>query len=143
MGIDLQISGGVIAKRTTWRWIFYLNIPFGVIVITILSLSWPSAGRGKQEWSKSRQYLLQFDYQGSLLLIAASVLLILGLQSGGSAVSAWNSSLVISALTLSGFCWTSLVAWTVYRETRSKQSAVPSLFPFQLLKIRNVSAAFL
>ena len=109
----------------------------------VLCFIWPTVGRGKQDWSKSQQYLLQFDYQGSFLLVAASVLLILGLQSGGSAVAAWNSSLVIASLVVSGVCWIGLLVWTVYRETREKRSPIPSLFPFGLLKIRHVSAALL
>ena len=137
------VLGGIIAKKTTWRWIFYLNLPFGVIVFLVLFIIWPNSPAGTGDWSNALKKFLRFDYVGAFILAAASVLLVLGLQSGGSEVSAWNSALVIGSLAASISCWASLLLWNVYRELRWARSSIPPLFPLRVVKIRSVSAAFL
>lgn len=115
-----------------------MNVPFGALIATILVFAWDEE---KRKISDLVPYLVYFDYQGVFLLAAASSLLIVGLQTGGSAVLPWNSSLVISSLALSGSCLIALVAWTIYREKTWKKSYIPPLFPWRLLKNRVLSAA--
>ncbi|KAL9112624.1 MAG: hypothetical protein Q9227_003195 [Pyrenula ochraceoflavens] len=141
------VLGGVIAARTTWRWIFYFTVPFGVVIASTLLVAWPSKGvvhlGGQLDWRTMAKNLKYFDYQGVALLTATSVLLIVGLQSGGSAVAAWDSPLVITTITAAGICCIALILWNIYRERKWKSTRIAPLFPFRLLKIHNVSAAFM
>ena len=141
------VLGGVISSRTTWRWIFFLNVPFGGLMLVTLLVVWPSKGvvhlGGQRDWSTMLRNLKYFDYQGVALLAASSIFLVVGLQSGGSAVSAWDSPLVITTLSASGLCCAGLVLWTIYRERKWQQTNITPLFPFRMLRIRNVTAAFM
>ncbi|KES08776.1 MFS transporter [Streptomyces toyocaensis] len=79
------LLGGYFTDHLSWRWCFYINVPFGivtmVVVALVLKLPKPSA-RGR------------FDVLGTLLLAAASTCLVL-LTSWGGTEHAWDSRLVL------------------------------------------------
>ena len=114
-----------------------MNVPFGVIIAAVLSISWQEE---KRNWKGLAPYLVYFDYQGVFLLAAASSLLIVGLQTGGSAVLPWSSSLVISSLSLSGGCMMVLIAWTTYRQKNWKVTYIAPLFPWTVVSNRILGA---
>ncbi len=65
--------GGVITEYLTWRWIFYINVPIGlVLVIAALCVLKEPLHRGQG----------QFDPAGALLLAIGLALLVLGLSFG-------------------------------------------------------------
>lgn len=76
------LVGGFLVDRASWRWVFYINIPFGILAMTMLwlSLREPPRDRGKQE----------IDFLGAGLLAVCSVSLMLAIQEGGR-VWAWIS----------------------------------------------------
>jgi len=39
------LVGGYITDALSWRWVFYLNLPFGLLCITVLMLSYPPIRR--------------------------------------------------------------------------------------------------
>ncbi|KAL8810422.1 MAG: hypothetical protein Q9200_002590 [Gallowayella weberi] len=106
------ILGGVITEQASWRWIYLFNAPAAVIGIVILLLSWPRTDRSFRIANLSLQSLLRVDWLGAFLLLAASTLLVFGLQQGGSTTYRWNSATIISTLTISGACWTGFFIWT-------------------------------
>ncbi|MFC7511156.1 hypothetical protein ACFQV4_12000 [Streptomyces thermocarboxydus] len=73
--------GGYFTDHLTWRWCFYVNVPFGlltmVVVALVLKLPKPTGRR-------------RFDVLGTLLLTAASTCLVL-LTSWGGTEYAWDS----------------------------------------------------
>ena len=82
--------GGIITENFSWRWIFYVNIPFGIIgIIATLRVLRESASRGEG----------RFDPIGALLLAVGLVALTLGLSFGQE--WGWNSPLLIGTLTSS------------------------------------------
>ena len=68
-----------------------------------------------------------------MLLLAASILLVFALEEAGQRYS-WKSAVIISTITLAGFCWISFIGWEYFvDESRSSQEPI---FPLRLLKDR-------
>lgn len=68
-GLAGPLLGGVIVATLSWRWVFYVNVPFGVISAAVLTFS-------LTENIEKRKHRL--DIAGALLLTAAVIALLLG-----------------------------------------------------------------
>lgn len=79
------LLGGFITDNWGWRWVFYINMPVGVLAIIAAGLTIP----GRLQY---RHHII--DYLGSALLVLWSVPLLLAVSLGGSEY-AWNSWQVI------------------------------------------------
>lgn len=80
-----------------WRFIFYVNLPLGLLALFILLTRLPAGRRGADA---------RIDWVGSGLIVAAAVPLLLALSWGGQGAeigggSAWTSPRVIGGLGLS------------------------------------------
>ncbi|MGW2647540.1 MFS transporter [Streptomyces sp. NPDC001393] len=79
------LLGGYFTDHLSWRWCFYVNVPFGLVTLAVVTvvLKLPKpAGRGR------------FDVLGALLLAAASTCLVL-LTSWGGTEYAWGSRQIL------------------------------------------------
>ena len=66
--------GGVIVDNASWRWIFYINLPLGLLALAVIALALPRrAERGAG----------RLDVVGALLLAIATTSLLLGLLNTG------------------------------------------------------------
>ncbi|MGW2640475.1 MFS transporter [Streptomyces sp. NPDC001348] len=79
------LLGGCFTDHLSWRWCFYVNVPFGLLTLAVVSAVLklpkpPSRGR--------------FDLPGAILLAAASTCLVL-LTSWGGTRYAWDSRVVL------------------------------------------------
>ena len=83
--------GGLIVDNTTWRWIFYINLPIGALALLVISLTMPRR-RERREHS--------IDWLGAGLLSAGTAVLLLGLVWGGREYP-WGSPQVAGALAFS------------------------------------------
>src|SRR6266581_4502057 len=109
--------GGVITEHFTWRWIFYVNVPIGIIgVIATLRILTERVRRGHG----------RFDPLGAILLGIGLIALTLGLSFGQE--WGWNSPLLIGTLVVSVLAIVTLVIV----ETR----VVNPIIDFSLLKRR-------
>jgi hypothetical protein len=67
--ISLQWAiGGAFAQKTTWRWIFWLNIPFCVISAMGIPVCLRLSDKEESVWTR----LNSFDWFGSFLFVAAT-----------------------------------------------------------------------
>jgi len=83
--------GGVFAEQLSWRWIFWINVPLGLLAAVMLV-------RRFEEHGDRTSVRRPIDWLGALLVAGAAGLLLLGLLEGGIRW-AWDSpaSIVIFA----------------------------------------------
>ncbi|KIA75671.1 MFS transporter [Aspergillus ustus] len=117
--------GAALAENphTTWRWAFYLNLPFMGLALLISILCFPSTYIGPDIPLTSR--LLQADPVGIALNMATPVLFSVALEFSGP-VWAWNSGPAIAVWVLFGAM---LLAWIVQQVlclgTTPERRAIP------------------
>src|SRR5947209_9729591 len=92
--------GGIITENFTWRWIFYVNVPLGIIgIIATLRVLTEQAPRPGQVRGR-------FDPPGAILLAIGLVCLTLGLSFGQE--WGWSSPGLISTLVISAIAFVAL-----------------------------------
>ena len=112
---------------TGWRWIFYINLPFGIaaLIITSISLHIPKV---KREHS--------IDYLGALLLVSGVSSLLLGISVYGPQ-DGWKTSKTLTALAIA----LALILLFIFQESRAKEPILPlTLFKNHTFSVTSVMA---
>ncbi len=116
------LLGGWITDNFSWRWVFYVNLPVGIVAIAFCLWALP----GHVALHKHR-----LDYAGSVLLVAAAVPLLLGFSWAGVTYP-WLSWPVIGAWVLSAVAWVAFFWW----ELRASEPVInPRLFGNRVFSI--------
>lgn len=71
-------TGGWITDNVSWHWVFFVNLPLGLLALVVLFFALPSAGG-------HRARMRDLDYWGIVVFSAAMVPLLLGLTNKGEA----------------------------------------------------------
>src|SRR5437868_6781553 len=107
--------GGLIVYHFSWRWVFYINIPFGLVSALLLIISLKENVERKQR---------SLDYLGTVLLTFAIVALLFALLQGGTTWD-WNSLPSTGLFALTAV----LFVLFVFQERRAPEPILPlSLF---------------
>jgi EmrB/QacA subfamily drug resistance transporter len=119
--------GGVLSDYASWRWIFFINLPLGVVAVLGLRRHFP-------EQVERRPYRL--DVRGAVLLTGGCSLLILGLLEGGSRW-AWSSTTSYAVL---GTALAVLAGFALVERRVSDPLLPPWVFRRRILVAGNVAA---
>ncbi|KAI1342767.1 putative multidrug resistance protein fnx1 [Xylariaceae sp. FL0016] len=113
------IVGGAIAANTTWRWVFIINAPVGIMAIVIaffaLPTGFPYHGQPNHhpktfKHMTAKSTLDRIDIPGTILILFAAVAITAGFEEADGQF-AWRSAYVITLLTVGGLLWIALVIW--------------------------------
>jgi EmrB/QacA subfamily drug resistance transporter len=114
--------GGVIVDNASWRWIFFVNVPVGLLALAVIGLTMPR---------RAPRLHHTVDYRGAALLAGGTAALLLGLAWGGHEY-AWTSPQVLGAFALSAL----LLVSFAFLERRVRETIIP----FELLRRGTVGA---
>jgi EmrB/QacA subfamily drug resistance transporter len=124
------IIGGFITDHLSWRWVFYVNIPFGLVAAVVIGLALIEP----REHSKR----VSIDYAGAASLVAAMTLLLLVLMQGGKG-SGWSSGPTLGMLA----AFALLMLLFVYIERRAAEPVLSfSLFSNRAFSVTAVNGFF-
>jgi EmrB/QacA subfamily drug resistance transporter len=118
------LVGGLLVDQVSWRWVFYVNLPLGLVALAGLHLRLPAAeGHGARG---------PLDAAGAALLAAATSALMLACVWGGERYG-WGSAPIVGLLVAAALLAGAFVA----RERRAADPVVP----LALLRTRTVAIA--
>ena len=117
------LLGGIFTEVLSWRWIFYINVPIGVVALFTVAAVLQIPKRRVQH---------RIDWAGSALLSAGVTSIIL-LTTWGGTQYGWGSSVIIGL----GLCGLVMLGAFWWVETRAPEP----LIPLGLFRIRTFSAA--
>ena len=114
------LLGGYFTSNLTWRWIFYINLPLGILALVVLAATLPAQS------SFTRHAI---DYLGAGLLAAALAAVILVTDLGGVAYP-FSSPLMIGLIVVAVV---GLIGFII-----AEQHAAEPILPLRLFRIRDI-----
>jgi len=122
------VLGGVLTSYASWRWVFFVNVPIGILM----------AAAAPRVLTESPRRPGRIDWAGAVTGCGGVALLVYGLSkaaTGADGVSHWGDAQVIASLTASVV----LLASFVLIELRSSHP----LLPMRILRDRNRTGSYL
>jgi len=109
--------GGFVTDKLSWHWVFFINIPLGIIIVALLIFFFPIL--------KPDQLKHKIDYLGMTALILAVVPMLVALTWGGVEYP-WASAQIIGMLAFSAI----MIPVFIAIESQAKEPIIP-LFLFK------------
>ncbi|HEU5382092.1 MAG TPA: MDR family MFS transporter [Ktedonobacteraceae bacterium] len=122
--------GGLIVDHFSWHWVFYVNVPFGLLSALLLILVF------KENVERTKP---QLDYAGTLVLTSSIVALLFALLQGGTSW-AWLSPQSLGLFATSAF----LLAFFIWLERRAPEPILPlTLFKSRIISVASIGGLIL
>ncbi len=122
--------GGWITQNTSWRWIFYVNIPVGIAAMLVLIFLMP--------WLRSASRKVSIDYIGAALLVVGTVPVLLGFTWAGTQYD-WLSPQIIGLFAGALVALTAFVFYEARLERLGGQPIIePSLFKNSIFTVSTI-----
>ncbi|GGS43665.1 MDR family MFS transporter [Streptomyces cinerochromogenes] len=117
------LLGGLLTEHLSWRWVFYVNLPVGVVALAVIAAALRIPRRTAPH---------VIDYLGTFLIAAVATCLVLVASLGGT-TWAWDSAQIIGLAVLGVLLAVAFVA--------VERRAAEPVLPLKLFGIRTFSLA--
>lgn len=124
------VLGGVFTSKVTWRWCFYINLPISGVGMAVLAF----VLKLHNPRTPMREGLAAVDWLGSLTIVGATLMVMLGLELGGVTFP-WDSPTVICLIVFG------LVTVAIFVVVEWKVAEFP-VVPIHLFRKRSSVASF-
>lgn len=118
--------GGFLVQYLSWRWVFYVNVPFGLMALGFMAVALTERVVRKQH---------EIDYVGAIALSVGITSLLLALLQGGTSLPFRSPALwalyVLALVSIAAFFW---------QERRAKEPMLPlSLFENRTIAVSSLA----
>ncbi|HEX8917545.1 MAG TPA: MDR family MFS transporter [Chloroflexota bacterium] len=90
----------LVTDGARWRWVFFVNLPLGILALIALLLWYPGGGTARIRLNTGESMARRVDITGSVLIAAATISLLIGLTWVGEGSGMWGSIQVQATLGL-------------------------------------------
>jgi EmrB/QacA subfamily drug resistance transporter len=113
------LVGGFLTENIAWNWIFYVNIPIGLVSLFFISRLLPTV--------KTKAATRNFDILGGVIFTIATAFLLVGLTEKGQTDSATHALYNWTDPVVGGFILIAAIgiALFIWAESRAKEPIVP------------------
>ncbi|MET9362522.1 MFS transporter [Streptomyces sp. NPDC006632] len=115
------LLGGFFTEQLSWRWVFYINLPIGVVALLVIAAVLHIPSRGTRH---------TIDYLGTFLIASVATCLVLVASLGGTTWP-WASAQIIGLAVLGLVLLVAFIA--------VERKAVEPVLPLKLFRIRTFS----
>jgi EmrB/QacA subfamily drug resistance transporter len=121
------LAGGIITDQFSWRWVFYINIPFGLAAAAVVGVALKEPKREGHP---------VIDYAGAISMTVGVTLLLIALVEVGT-LPGWTSPVLLlpsAGAVISG-------ALFMYAERRAKEPIVPpAIFRNRVVSVSSITS---
>jgi EmrB/QacA subfamily drug resistance transporter len=121
------LAGGFFVDNLSWRYIFYINLPLGIVALIVTNRVLRLPVRKRE---------VKIDWQGALLLVLGVSCILLATQLGGANYP-WGSWQIVGLFALGAL----ILAGFALREAKAPEPILPlELFRLQIFTVANIIA---